>query len=73
MFIERAYEERESLSDRDLERLRSALVDQVDRYKFAIRNYPADRMEGYGAPFLSRLEEKLRVVDEVIVRRSNVR
>lgn len=72
MFIERAYTERESLSDRDLERLRAALADQVQEYDYAICNYPPDRMEKHGQPFLSRLLEKVAQVDALITRRKNV-
>jgi hypothetical protein len=73
MFIERAFLERESLSDRDLSRLQAGLVDAVERYQFAIRNYPADRMERNGRPFLVKLQEKVAVVDELIRLRSEVR
>lgn len=72
VFIERAYTERESLSDRDLERLRAALADQAQQYEYAIRNYPPDRMEKHGQPFLSRLLEKVAHVDALITRRKNV-
>ncbi|WP_419807389.1 hypothetical protein [Sphingomonas sp.] len=73
MFIERAYVERERLSDRDLERLRADLVDQAQRYQDAIRNYPADRMETYGRPYLERLRDKVAKVDAVIASRASVR
>jgi hypothetical protein len=63
MFIERAYAERESLSDRDLERLRASLVDQVQRYEDAIRGYSPDKMEKYGRPFLARIRQKVADVD----------
>ncbi|WP_230483602.1 hypothetical protein [Sphingomonas sp. Leaf21] len=73
MFINRAYVERESLSDRDLERLRASLADQVQRYEYAIRNYPPDRMEKHGRPFLDKLREKVAHVDALITSRTNVR
>lgn len=73
MFIERAYVERETLSDRDLERLRAGLADQVQRYEYAIRNYPPDRMEKHGRPFLNELREKVARVDALIARRTTVR
>jgi hypothetical protein len=62
MFIENAYLRRESLSDAELERLLAALRDETERYRDAIRNYPPDRMERHGKPFLARLEVR---VDEV--------
>ena len=71
MFIERAYVERESLSDNDLERLRAGLADQVQRYQYTIRNYPPDRMERHGLPFLTGLREKVAVVDALIATRAN--
>ena len=73
MFIERAYAEREKLTDRDLERLRAALVDQVERYRDSIQNYPPDRMAKHGTPFLAKLQEQVVTVDEVIRQRANVR
>jgi len=72
VFIERAYVERESLSDRDLERLRAGLVDQVQRYEDAIRNYPADRMEKHGQPFLAGLLAKVAHVEALIASRTKV-
>ena len=71
MFIERAYIERESLSDRDLERLRASLVDQVQRYQDVIRNYSLDKMVKHGQPFLDRLERKVAAVDALIAARAN--
>jgi hypothetical protein len=72
VFIERAYAERESLSDCDLERLRAGLADQVQRYEDAIRNYPPDRIEKHGRPFLNGLLEKVARVDALIFSRTNV-
>ena len=71
MFVERAYSERESLSDRDLERLRSSLVDQMQRYETASRNYPPDKMVKYGQPFLARLRQKVADVEATIAARGN--
>lgn len=71
MFIERSYAERESLSDRDLERLRTSLVDQVQRYEDAIRGYSPDKMEKYGQPFLAGLRQKVADVDATIAAREN--
>ena len=71
MFIGRAYAERDSLSDRDLERLRAGLVDQVQRYEYTIRNYPPDRVEKFGKLFLARLHQKVADVDATILTRAN--
>lgn len=69
MFILRAYAEREDLSDRDLERLRGALVDEVQRFRLAIRGYSTAKMAEHGIPFLAQLERRVNVVDGVIRRR----
>ncbi|WP_140870488.1 hypothetical protein [Sphingomonas oligophenolica] len=71
MFIERSYAERESLSDRDLERIRASLVDQVQRFKDAIRGYAPDKMEKYGQPFLAGLLQKVADVDATIASRGS--
>jgi hypothetical protein len=71
MFVERSYAERESLSDRDLDRLRASLVDQVQRYEDAIRGYPPEKMEKYGKPFLAGLLQKVADVDATIAARES--
>lgn len=71
MHVERAYIERDSLSDHDLERLRVSLVDQVQRYEDAIRNYSPEKMEKHGRPFLARLRQKVADVDATIGTRVN--
>ncbi|HUE78709.1 MAG TPA: hypothetical protein VMN38_03670 [Sphingomicrobium sp.] len=70
MYIENAYLRRESLSDRDLERLHTALKDETDRYRYTIRNYPSDRLEKYGLPFLQKLEAKVADVERLIDERA---
>jgi len=69
MYIETAYARREALSYADLERLHAALVDETERYRFAIRNYPADRMEKYGTPFLAKLEARVSEVEQLLKQR----
>lgn len=71
MFLERAYSERASLSDRDLDRLLAGLRDEEERYRFAIRNYPPDRMERHGKPFLAKLEERVAEVQRLVEARSS--
>jgi hypothetical protein len=66
MFWLKAYNRRESLSDAQLERLLSELKDQVERYRVAIRNYPPDRMEQHGQPFLDDLERRVTEVTRLI-------
>jgi hypothetical protein len=69
MYIETAYARREALSDVDIERLHAALVDETERYRFSIRNYPADRMEKHGAPFLAKLEARVAEVEQLLKQR----
>ncbi len=71
MHVERAYTERESLSNHDLERLRASLVDQVQRYEDAIRGYLPEKMEKHGQPFLARLRQKVADVGATIGSRGN--
>lgn len=70
MFIDNAYERRESLSDTNLERLLSALKDEADRYRYTIRNYPPDRMDSHGKPFLAKLERRVGVVQRLLSERA---
>jgi hypothetical protein len=70
MFIENAYERRTSLSDRDLERLLSALKDEAERYRYAIRNYPPDGLEKHGLPFLAAIEAKVTEIERLIQERT---
>lgn len=72
MFIENAYARRDSLSDAELERLLAALKDEAERYRYAIRNYPPDRMEQFGKPFLARLEERMAEVQILLRKRSRL-
>lgn len=71
MFILKAYDRRESLSDADLERLLAALKDEAERYRVSIRNYPPERMERHGKPFLAKLEERVDNVQRLITERAS--
>ncbi len=33
--------------------------DEIERYKVTIKNYPPDRLEKFGKPFLKRLQDEL--------------
>ena len=70
MFIENAYAKRTSLSDRDLGRLADASKDRIERYRDSIENYPPDRMEKHGTPFLQRLQQRLDEVKTLIAKRA---
>lgn len=69
MWIWNAYKKRNSLTDRDLDRLEAAIRDEIERYVYSIRHYPPDRMETYGKPFLQSLERRLADVRETIAER----
>ena len=73
MYIENAYERRASLSDGDLHRLLAALKDEADRYRYTIRNYPADRLAKSGEPFLAEIKAKVATVQQLIAERSSSR
>lgn len=70
MRIKTAYVRRGSLTDAELQRLLAAVKDEVERYRFAIRNYPPDRMERYGKPFLAMLEKRVNDVQRLINERA---
>ena len=71
MDVLNAYDQRDSLSDSELERLLAALTDQVERYRYAIRNYQPERMERHGIPFLARLQERVDEVQRLSKERAN--
>jgi len=69
-FIGNAYARRSALSENELERLLAALKDEAERYRYASRNYPRERMVQYGQPFLSKLEERIVEVDRLLRERA---
>jgi hypothetical protein len=54
------------LSDNDLARLQSALIDEVERYQDTIRGYDAQKMQQHGEPFLHKLQERVEVVSDLL-------
>ena len=70
MWVKRAYQKRETLSDRDLGGLRADLANQILRYQEAIRGYSPKKMAQFGKPIVSRLQGKLAVVDALIATRA---
>lgn len=64
-----AYARRTSLSLNELERLKSALVGEVENYRFGIRGYSPEKMAKYGAPYLAKLEARVAEVDAEIASR----
>ena len=49
--------------------LLQGLREELVNYLRAVENYPPDRMEKYGTPFIKMLEEKILNVEEMIRRR----
>ena len=65
-----AYERRATLNVDQLRRLRAQLVDEVERYKVAIRGYSPDKTAQHGAPYLAKLEAQVAEIDTLITKRS---
>ncbi len=57
-----AYERRETLTQTQLENLEAALLDEIRRYQRTLDNYPLDRLEKYGKPYMAVLLGRLEDV-----------
>ena len=66
MHVLTAYERRETLSTNELERLKAALVDEVERYRDAIRGYSPEKMAKHGRPFLTKLESRVIEIERLL-------
>jgi hypothetical protein len=66
MHTSTAYAHRETLSPDELLRLKQALVDEISRYREAIRGYSPEKMERYGKPHLTTLEERVSELDRLL-------
>lgn len=65
----KAYLNRATLGRTDLERLLAAMLDDRARYIESISNYPEERMEKYGKPYLARVDARITDVrDELATR-----
>jgi hypothetical protein len=67
-----AFGRRERLTDEELARLSSALKDELDRYKIAIRGYTPEKIERYGKPYLQKLEDRVAEVERLRQGRSAI-
>lgn len=65
-----AYERRATLNVDQLHRLRAQLVDEVERYRIAIRGYSLDKMAQHGTPYLAKLEARVAEIDAQIAARA---
>jgi threonyl-tRNA synthetase len=45
------------LKDHQIEHLIQMSRDEIENYKFGIRNYDEEKMKNFGAPFLAELEK----------------
>ncbi len=70
MHVTTAYHRREELTDKELQWLHTALQEEAESYRFGIRNYPPDRMEKYGVPYLAKLEAKVAAVESILRKRN---
>ena len=66
MDLGKAFKNRENLDEVQLERLLQGLRDQVDLYKVSIKNYPPERMEKYGTPYLTMLVGRVKEVENIL-------
>lgn len=69
MDLLKAFDKRESLTDSELERLIQRLRTEVTHHERAIANYPEDRMEKYGTPYLLRLQDRVAEAEKTLARR----
>ena len=67
------YQRRKTLSLNELERLKSALVGEVENYRICIRGYSPEKMAKHGAPYLAKLEGRVAEIDAEIAARAEVR
>jgi hypothetical protein len=70
MDVQNAYDRRATLTDDELERLLAALLDDLERYRHGIRNYPPKRLERYGTPFLAKLQGRVHEVERLVDERT---
>jgi hypothetical protein len=66
MHASTAYARRETLSQNELLRLKQALLDEILKYREAIRGYSSEKMERYGKPHLAKLEERVSEVERLL-------
>ena len=66
MHTSTAYERRATLSADELLRLKQALLDEVLKYREAIRGYSPEKMERFGKPHLTTLEERVSELERLL-------
>lgn len=66
MNLHTAWEAREKLNEKMTRLLLQGLQTERTNYERAIVNYPPDRMEKYGKPFLAMLNDKIVTVEQLL-------
>lgn len=66
MNLLKAWEQRDKLNEKMSRLLLQGLENDLKAYERAIENYPPERMEKYGKPYLNMLENKVQVVKQMI-------
>lgn len=66
MNLHKAWEGRDKLNEKMSLLLLQGLKVERTNYLRAIENYPPDRMEKYGKPFLDGLNHKISTVEQLI-------
>ena len=66
MNLLKAWEQRDKLNEKMSRLLLQGLENDLLAYRRAIANYPPERMEKYGKPYLNMLEDKVAVIKKMI-------
>ena len=69
MNLHNAWDQREKLNEKMSALLLQGLKSQLVDYHRVVANYPPERMEKYGTPFIKMLEEKIATVEAMIQRK----
>ena len=70
MHTSTAYDRRATLTDNQLDRLKTALQGEVESYRAAIRGYSKSKMEQYGRPYLADLQARVAEVEKLLTQRA---
>lgn len=65
------YSKVETLPISKLEHMRQLICVEIENYEKIIKNYPKERMERFGKPFLSQLQQRKETVEKLIKQKQN--
>lgn len=65
------YSKVETLPIYKLNHLLQLLSVEIENYEKVIKNYPKERMERFGKPFLSQLQQRKEIVENLIKQKQN--